>query len=81
MFIGLDWIPDLIQKDSLQFVNIIIIIIFTLSISVNNISINITIYEEWGTIKHVPLCAPMGHMGAPLFIDGDIDTDVVDTDA
>ena len=20
----------------------------------NNISINITIYEEWGTIKHVP---------------------------
>ena len=33
-----------------------------------------------------PLCAPMGHMGhmlycAPLFINGDIDTDVVDTDA
>ena len=33
-----------------------------------------------------PLCAPMGHMGhmlycAPLFINGDIDTEVVDTDA
>ena len=33
-----------------------------------------------------PLCAPMGHMGhmfycAPLFINGDIDTDVVDSDA
>ena len=49
-------------------------------------SFNFNLFILINMIGCAPLCAPMGHMGhmlycAPLFINGDIDTEVVDTDA